>query len=315
MKAHTIATFRCMMAYLCLLVVSVAMARGESSAPLEPPQAAVLKRVDFKQRLNNQVPTDLKFTNDRGEQVTLADSMNGRPTIFVLAYYRCPMLCNQVLNGVARTVQGIDFEPGEDIEIVVVSFDPTDTVELAAVKKEAVVHAFDHDADGKGWHFLVGDKPTVAAAAESVGFQYEYDEATNQFAHASGIVALTPDGRVSKYFYGIDYPTRDVRLGLVEASAGNIGTAVDELLLYCFHYDPLTGRYGLAIMRVIRAGGVMTVAAIVGFIGVSLRRERKRNSLQGTAFEGSRADDLAGAAGSASMSVPPPAPPVEGGGS
>jgi protein SCO1/2 len=138
-----------------------------------------------------------------------------------------------------------------------------------------VVHAFDHNGDGTGWHFLVGDEKNVAAAANSVGFQYQYDAATNQFAHASGIVVLTPEGRVSKYFYGIDYPTRDVRLGLVEASAGKIGAAVDKLLLYCFHYDPLTGRYGLAIMRVIRAGGLLTVAAIVGFIGVSLRRERK----------------------------------------
>lgn len=248
-------------------------------APLEPPQAAFLKKVDFKQRLNSQVPVDLTFTNDRGEKVTLADCINGRPTIFVLAYYRCPMLCNQVLNGVARTVQGIDFEPGREVEIVVVSFDPTDTVELAAGKKEAVVHAFDHNATGEGWHFLVGDAKSVAAVAESVGFQYEYDDASNQFAHASGIVALTPEGRVSKYFYGIDYPTRDVRLGLVEASAGAIGTAVDELLLYCFHYDPLTGRYGLAIIRVIRAGGVLTVAAIACFIGVSLRREKKQDAI------------------------------------
>jgi protein SCO1 len=252
----------------------------EHGAPLEPPQAAFLKKVDFKQLLNNQVPVDLTFTNDRSEEVTLAESMNGRPTIFVLAYYRCPMLCNQVLNGVARCVQGLDFEPGEDIEIVVVSFDPTDTVELAATKKEAVVHAFNHNADGDGWHFLVGSEKNVAAAAESVGFVYQYDEASQQYAHASGIVVLTPDGSVSKYFYGIDYPTSDVRLGLVEASEGKIGSAVDALLLYCFHYDPLTGRYGLAIMRVIRAGGVMTVAAILGFITVSLRRERKRRGAQ-----------------------------------
>ena len=260
---------------LTIILAQASAARAEEPGPLEPPQAAFLKTVDFRQRLNNQVPVDLQFTNDRGEKVTLAESISGRPTIFVLAYYRCPMLCNQVLNGVARCVQGIDLEPGEDIEIVVVSFDPTDTVELAAQKKEAVVHAFDHDADGQGWHFLVGDEKNVAAAAESVGFQYQYDESTNQFAHASGIVAITPEGRVSKYFYGIDYPTRDVRLGLVEASAGKVGTAVDKLLLYCFHYDPLTGRYGLAIMRVVRTGGVMTVAAILGFIGFSLRRERK----------------------------------------
>jgi protein SCO1 len=275
-------TFRPILLLLLLILLIAFSATHAPSAiaqdrpaPLEPPQAAFLKKVDFKQRLNNQVTLDLNFTNDRGEEVTLADCINGRPTIFVLAYYRCPMLCNQVLNGVARTVQGIDLEPGKDIEIVVVSFDPTDTVELAAGKKESVVHAFDHNATGEGWHFLVGDEKSVAAVAESVGFQYQYDATTNQFAHASGIVALTPDGRVSKYFYGIDYPTRDVRLGLVDASAGAIGTAVDELLLFCFHYDPLTGRYGLAIMRVIRAGGVLTVAAIVCFIGVSLRREKK----------------------------------------
>jgi protein SCO1 len=261
----------------------------EHGSPLEPPQAAFLKKVDFKQRLNNQVPVDLTFTNDRGEEVTLAESMNGRPTIFVLAYYRCPMLCNQVLNGVARCVQGLDFEPGKDIEIVVVSFDPTDTVELAATKKEAVVHAFNHDADGEGWHFLVGSDKNVAAAAESVGFVYQYDEASQQYAHASGIVVLTPDGRVSKYFYGIDYPTGDVRLGLVEASEGNIGSPVDALLLYCFHYDPLTGRYGLAIMRVIRAGGVVTVAAIIGFITVSLRRERKSRASRGEGREPDKA--------------------------
>jgi protein SCO1/2 len=263
------------LALLLMGTIAAAALAEKNSAPLEPPQAAFLKKVDFNQRLNSQVPVNLAFTSDRGEKVTLSESMNGRPTIFVLAYYRCPMLCNQVLNGVARCVQGIDFEPGKDIEIVVVSFDPTDTVELGAQKKKAVVHAFDHEANGEGWHFLVGDEKSVAVAAESVGFQYQYDKSTNQFAHASGIVVLTPQGRVSKYFYGIDYPTRDVRLGLVEASAGNIGSAVDELLLYCFHYDPLTGRYGLAIMRVIRTGGVMTVAAILGFIGYSLRRERK----------------------------------------
>jgi protein SCO1/2 len=247
-----------------------------ATAPLEPPQAAFLRKVDFKQRLNSQVPVDLPLINERGESVTIAECMTGKPTIFVLAYYRCPMLCNQVLNGVARAVQGIDLDPGEDIEVVVVSFDPSDTVKLAAQKKEAVVHAYSHKADGKGWHFLIGDEKTVAATAESVGFQYQYDETSKQYAHASGITVLTPDGRVSKYFYGIDYPTRDLRLGLIEASAGNIGTAVDALLLYCFHYDPITGRYGLAIMRVIRAGGVMTVAAVLGFITVSLRRERKK---------------------------------------
>ena len=266
-------------------------------APLAPPEARVLAKVNFAQRLNNQIPLDARLTDDAGRAVSLSECFADRPTVFVLAYYRCPMLCNQVLNGVARSLQAIDFAPGKDIEVVVVSFDPSDTVELAAAKKKAVVHAYDHRADGEGWHFLVGDEKTVASLADSVGFQYQYDPATDQYALASGIVVATPDGRVSRYFYGIDYPTRDVRLGLVEASAGRIGNKVDELLLYCFHYDPLTGRYGLAIMRVIRAAGAATVLGVACFIAVSLRRERKqRRDSDGAArltHEGSPATDMA----------------------
>ncbi|RIK82535.1 MAG: SCO family protein [Planctomycetota bacterium] len=258
---------------------------GRSATAMEPPQAALLRNIAFTQRLDNLVPLQSQLTDDHGRRVTLGECMNGRPTVFVLAYYRCPMLCNQVLNGMARAVQALDFKPGVDFEIVVVSFDPTDTWELAADKKQSVVHVFSRDGDPAGWHFLVGQERTVRALADSVGFQYQYDPATQQYAHASGIVVLTPAGRVSKYFYGIDYPTRDLRLGLVEASAGRIGTAVDELLLYCFHYDPLTGRYGLAIIRIIRAAGALTVASIIGYIGVSVRRERKA-ARQAVAFPG-----------------------------
>ena len=257
------------------VLLAASTARADESNPLEPPQAALLRGVAFTQRLNNQTPLDAKFTNDRGQRVTLADCIDGKPAVLVLAYYRCPMLCNQVLNGVARTLQAIDFEPGQDFQVVVVSFDPSDTVELAAGKKKSVVAAYSRTGSGAGWHFLVGDKKTVAAVAESVGFGYQYDAATDQFAHASGMMVLTPTGRVSRYFYGIDYPTRDVRLGLVEASDGRIGSPVDELLLYCFHYDPLTGRYGLAIINVIRTGGVLTVLGVAAFITRSLRRERK----------------------------------------
>lgn len=276
--AGALSTGRCLVAAaLAAILANSALAQEATESPtvMEPPQAALLRNVSFKQRLDNQVPLASQLTDEQGKTVTLAECMSGRPTIFVLAYYRCPMLCNQVLNGMARAVQAIDFKPGIDFEIVVVSFDPTDTPEIAADKKHSVVHAFSRDGDPTGWHFLVGDEKTVRNIADSVGFQYEYDPATQQYAHASGIVVLTPGGRVSKYFYGIDYSTRDVRLGLVEASAGRIGTAVDELLLYCFHYDPLTGRYGLAVIRVIRAAGALTVAAIVGYIGFSVRRERK----------------------------------------
>jgi protein SCO1/2 len=218
----------------------------------------------------------LAFVDDHGRSVLLRDCIKARPTVLVLAYYRCPMLCNQVLNGVARTLKAIDLKPGRDFEVVVASFDPSDTVDLAAAKKKSVVAAYDRASDGSGWHFLIGKPAAIAALAESVGFGFQYDEATNQFAHASGIVVLTPAGRISHYFYGIDYPTRDVRLALIEASAGRIGSPVDQLLLYCFHYDPLTGRYGLAIIRLVRAAGALTVFAIVAFIWTSLRRERRQ---------------------------------------
>jgi protein SCO1 len=254
-------------------------AGGGTDQPSRSPTSPIgmLGRVEFNQKLDAQMPIDAKLRDDAGRDVTLAECIDGKPTVFVLAYYRCPMLCNQVLNGIATSLRAINLRPGEDYSVVVVSFDPTDTVEMAAAKKKSILHAFGKPADNKGWHFLVGEENVVKQLAESVGFRYEYDAATNQFAHASGVMLLTPAGRVSRYFYGIEYPTRDVRLGLVEASAGKIGTAVDELLLLCFHYDPLTGRYGLAIMRVIQGAGLLTVAGIVSYIGINLYREHTQH--------------------------------------
>jgi protein SCO1/2 len=258
---------------LSAAVTSLAAA-DEPRFSLASPEARLLGKVSFTQRLDNQVPVTLSFQNEKGDGVTLADCMAGRPTVLVLAYFRCPMLCNQVLNGVVRTMRGIGFRPGQDISVVVVSFDPSDTPAMAAAKKSAIVDVYRSGDDGEGWSFLTGEEENIRVLADSVGFNYAHDAASNQFAHASGIVLLTPTGRVSRYFYGIDYPTRDVRMGLVEASAGKIGSAVDELLLLCFHYDPLTGRYGLAIMRVIRASSVLLVVGMAVFIWTSLRRER-----------------------------------------
>ena len=261
------------------LTLCVAFVRAASDEELSPmlmsPDAVAIKEVQFHQRLDNQVDVNAKFTNSDGEETTIAECMDGKPTVFVLAYYRCPRLCNMVLNGVAKVLQAIDFEAGKDFNIVVVSFDATDTVEIAADKKNSVVHAFNREGDPTGWNFLIGDQETVKAAAESVGFQYVYDKKSGEYAHASGIVLLTPEGRVSRYFYGIDYPTRDVRLGLVEASQGQIGSPVDELLLLCLHYDPTNGKYGLAVLNLVRAGGILTVAVMVGFIGLSIRKDRR----------------------------------------
>jgi protein SCO1/2 len=263
------------LAFLAALLCNCTAIAHEEDSPLKPPEAALLGNVAFSQHLNKQLPLDAKLTDDRGQEVTLRECIAGRPTVFVFAYYRCTMLCNQVLNGVSRALQAIDLKPGQDYEVVVVSIDPTDTAQLAAEKKDAVIHAFRRNATGDGWHFLIGDPAVVSALAATVGFQYQYDEKSKEYAHASGAIILTPEGRTSRYLYGIDFPTRDLRLSLVEASAGKIGTPVDELLLYCFHYDPLTGRYGLAIMRIIRAVSIATVAAIVSYVTLSLRRERK----------------------------------------
>jgi len=265
-------------ATMLALTLGVATLRAATDEELSPmlmsPDAVAIKEVQFHQRLDNQVDVNAKFTNSDGEETTIAECMDGKPTVFVLAYYRCPRLCNMVLNGVAKVLQAIDFEAGKDFNVVVVSFDATDTVEIAADKKNSVVHAFNREGDPTGWNFLIGEEETVKAAAESVGFQYVYDKKSGEYAHASGIVLLTPEGRVSRYFYGIDYPTRDVRLGLVEASQGQIGSPVDELLLLCLHYDPTNGKYGLAILNLVRAGGLLTIAAMVGFIGLSIRKDR-----------------------------------------
>ncbi|BBO34892.1 SCO family protein [Lacipirellula parvula] len=277
------------LATMLACTLGVAPLQGATDEELSPmlmsPDAVAIKEVQFHQRLDNQVDVDATFTNSDGEKVTIAECMDGKPTVFVLAYYRCPRLCNMVLNSVAKTLQAIDFEAGKDFNIVVVSFDATDTVEIAADKKKSVVHAFNRNGDPAGWNFLIGDQETVKAAADSVGFQYVYDKKSNEYAHASGIVILTPEGRVSRYFYGIDYPTRDVRLGLVEASQGQIGSPVDELLLLCLHYDPSNGKYGLAILNLVRAGGLLTVAAMVGFIGMSIRHDRQAAPVAKTSSE------------------------------
>lgn len=265
--------------WIAALALSSTAQADEPRFSLASPQTQLLRKVSFNQRLDNQVPTTLSFQDEKDVSVNLQECIAERPTVLVLAYYRCPMLCNQVLNGVVRTLRGIGFRPGQEISVVVVSFDPTDTPTMAAAKKAAIVDVYRPGDDGTGWSFLTGKEEDIRQLADSVGFNYSYDPATNQFAHASGIVLLTPTGRVSRYFYGIDYPTRDVRMGLVEASANKIGSAVDELLLLCFHYDPLTGRYGLAIMSVIRASSVLLVVGMAAFIWTSLRRERRMRGL------------------------------------
>jgi len=233
---------------------------------------AVLKTVGIEQRLNERAPLDIVFKDEQGRDVQLRDFFKGRAVVLSLVYYSCPMLCNQVLNGMLSSFRQINFNIGEQYEVVTVSFDSRETPQLAAQKKQTYVKAYNRAGAENGWHFLTGNEANIKRLTESVGFHYKWDEQTNQFAHASGIMLLTPEGKLARYFYGIEYPSRDMRLGLVEASENKIGTPVDVLMLYCYHYDPATGKYGAVVMNIMKVAGVITVGLIVGMLLILRKR-------------------------------------------
>jgi protein SCO1/2 len=236
----------------------------------------VLKQVNIEQRLNGQVPLDLKFRDESGREVRLGEYFaRGRPVVLTLVYYECPMLCNQVLNGAVGAFQGLSFTAGREYEAVTVSFDPREGPELAARKKETYVRRYRREGAEAGWHFLTGDKASIDALASAVGFRYAWDEESKQFAHASALMVATPQGRLSHYLYGIDYAPKDLRLALVEASEGRIGSPVDALLLFCYHYDPASGRFA-PVMNVLRAAGVLTVLGVVALLLYLRRKTRRR---------------------------------------
>ncbi len=244
------------------------------STPSGLPKA--LGDVGIDQKLNEQLPLDLEFHNESGERVRLADYFGKKPVALSLVYYQCPMLCNQVLNGMVSAFRVMAFRPGEEFEVVTVSFDSRETASLAAAKKRTYVDYLPEDQRAgatSGWHFLTGDETNIKRLTDAVGFRYHFDEATNQFAHASAIYVATPQGKLARYFYGIEYAPRDLRLGLVEASENKIGSPVDQLLLYCYHYDPATGKYGAVVMNMIRLGGVAMLIAMIAFFFL-LRRYR-----------------------------------------
>jgi len=237
--------------------------------------AKVVRDVGIDQKLGEKVELELPFTDESGREIRLGDAFSRRPVVLALVYYRCPMLCNQVLEGLVRTLRAVSLVPGEDFEIVVVSIDPKETSELAAAKKASCVAEYGRASDAQGWHFLVGPQDSIRRLAGDVGFRYVHDARSDQFAHASGFFVLTPKGVLSRYFYGLEHAPNDLRLALVESSEERIGTLVDQVLLLCFHYDPTTGRYGFAILNAIRALGLLTIAAIGGFLWVMLRRDRR----------------------------------------
>jgi protein SCO1/2 len=237
---------------------------------------ALLRNVGIDQKMGAQVPIDLPFEDESGRPVTLRQYL-GKPVILALVYYQCPSLCNMVLNGVLRSVKNLEMTAGDEYDIVAVSFDPRETPEMAAAKKASYLKGYDRAGAEQGWHFLTGREASSKSLAESVGFHFAYDSVTNQYAHGSAMMILTPEGKVTRYFYGIEYPARDVRFGLEEASNRRIGSPVDAVLLYCYHYDPANGKYGLVIMNALRLAGFATVAALATFMIIMFRRDFKAN--------------------------------------
>ena len=263
---------------------AVVSAQGE--APGLRPAAAlpsnavptVLGKVAFEQRLNQQLPLDLPFKNEAGDSVRLGDYFGRKPVVLAFVYYECPMLCTQVLNGLESALGVIHESVGMEFDVVTVSFDPRETPVLAAGKKRVYLDRYQRRSAEQGWHFLTGEAASIAALTKAAGFSYVYDEDTKQFAHASGIVVATPAGKLSRYFFGIDYSPRDLEFALIESSSEKIGSLAERLLLYCYHYDPATGNYGFMAMRAVRIGGAATLVALFGFMFVSIRREHQQTT-------------------------------------
>jgi protein SCO1/2 len=239
---------------------------------------AALRDVAFDQKLNQQVPLDLTFRDENGKTVPLANYFRQRPVILNFVYLKCQDLCPLFLDGVVRSLRALSFDIGNQFDVLTVSFDPRDDPSLAAAKKTDLVEKYSRAGAVAGWHFLTGDEPQIRRLTESVGFRYSYDPHTGEFAHATGIIIVTPQGKTSRYFYGIDFSPRDVRLGLIEAAADKIGSPIDQLLLFCYHYDPTTGKYNLLVARLLQVGGAATVLALGAFIMMMLRRDRNPHS-------------------------------------
>jgi protein SCO1/2 len=235
----------------------------------------MLREIGIDQKLNARLPLELAFRDESGQLVPLQQYFGAKPVILAFVYYECPMLCTQVLNGLLESLKTLSFDAGKQFNVITVSFDPGETSALAAAKKNIYLKQYGRAGAEQGWHFLTGDTASIRQLTQAAGFRYKYDPVTDQFAHASGIMVITPAGKMARYFFGIEYAGRDLRLALVEASENKIGSLVDQVLLYCFHYDPSIGKYGLVIMNVLRLAGIATVVALATFMIVMFRRDRR----------------------------------------
>ncbi len=249
---------------------------GSGNGIMSPPsnqRPPKLANVGIQQNLNQKLPLELTFRDETGKSVQLRDYFGSKPVILSLAYYNCQMLCPEVLSGLATALKGMSFDAGKEFDVLTVSFDPHDTPELAAKAKREYVRRYGRKGAEQAWHFLTGNPDAIAALTKATGFQYQRDGKTGQYAHTTAIMIVTPEGKISQYYYGVEYPPKDMRLGLVAASKNKIGNLTDSILLYCYHYDPATGRYGPVIVRVLRISGLATMLFLGSFIAMMIRRD------------------------------------------
>jgi len=278
---------RCIFGIAALLLTASCSLQAQMApdnvGPTPTAMPPVLQNVGFEPPLNGQMPLDLHFRDETGRDVPLREFFGQRPVVLAFVYYSCPMLCDEIQRGVVGTLRMLSFNPGRDYEVVFISFDAHDTTEMAAEKKKAALDRFRRPGTVAGWHFLTGSEESIEAATRAANFRFHYDAKSRLFAHASGVMILTADGRISRYFYGVEYPGRDMRLGLVDASAGRIGTPIDHVLLFCYHYDPSSAKYSASVLKIIRLGGILTILSLVAGIWISRRREIRasHSNLQG----------------------------------
>jgi protein SCO1/2 len=274
MKSTLLITLMLVVAISSQTIAQDFPAPSQTMVPTANNKPSILQNVGIDQKLGAVIPSELVFNDEHGRAIQLGDVFDGRPVVLVLVYYQCPMLCTMVLNDLLRTMRSMPETVGTDFDVITVSFDPRDTPELANLKKKTYLAQYNRPGAEKGWHFLTGDQTSITALTSAVGFRYVWDPKYQVYAHASGIMVLTPTGKISRYFFGIDYVPKDLRIALTEASGGHVGGLADAILLYCFCYDPATGKYGLAISRLLKVGGVATVLVLGSFVVVALRRER-----------------------------------------
>jgi protein SCO1/2 len=269
-------------AFFVLILVTSAWGQGMGGGTVNPPanlRPPGLKNVGIEQRLDEQIPRDLVFRDQTGKSVRLGDYFGSKPMILNLVYYKCPMLCSEVLSGLTSALKPMKLDVGKDFEVLTISFDPRETPQDATATGAQYLKRYGRPGAAQGWHFLTGPAESIDSLTKAAGFQYQYDKGSGQFAHSTAILVLTPEGRIAQYYYGVEFPSKDLRLALVQASQNKIGNVVDQILLYCYHYDPSAGKYNLMIFRVLRLAGVATMLLLGGLMFILFRRNAGHHSL------------------------------------